>query len=289
MKQNTYWATPVNDPNMGCWSSICVGFGRHFRIFQTLLIVPVLLGGTIFTISCGRDPEDELLIFAAASVIDVLIDTEKEFERLSGTNLIFNFAGSQTLASEIANGAPGDVLISAGPDPVYFLIERGKLDLESVVEITRNRLVVAVDSKGEFNEIYSLSQLNRLDRLSIADPDLAPAGSYAREALTALQLWDKLASKMVYGSDVRSTLAYVQTGNVDAAIVYQTDVRIAKELIAKDLIPDSAYSSIVYPGASLPGSANRRLGRQYLTFLQGESALRSFDKHGFIVDQRQND
>ena len=279
----------MDEPNSHRCGSYYGGLPAAFRIFPTVFVLTVLFCAAIFIISCGKDHEDELLIFAAASVIDVLLDTEKEFERLSGVNLTFNFAGSQTLANEIANGAPGDVLISAGPGPVDFLIDRGKLDIESVVEVTRNRLVIAVDSKGEFTEIYSLSQLHHLDKLSIADPNLAPAGSYAKEALVTLHLWDKLASKVIYGSDVRSTLAYVQTGNVDAAIVYTTDVSVGKELIAKDLIPDSAYSFIVYPGASLPGSANRKLGREYLTFLQGDSALRSFEKHGFKVVYEQNE
>lgn len=242
-----------------------------------VLISIVLLGCDL------KAQDDKLLIFVAASLANVVLETENAFEEQSGAELIFNIAGSQTLAGEIANGAPADVFISAGPSPMSFLVERNKVASNSVRDIVGNLLVIAVSSEGDYEELQFIEQLATMKRVAIADPELAPAGRYAKESLSNIGLWEKIYSILIYAADVRAALAYVQTGNVDAAIVYSTDLAVAKGVLGKNLIPESSYSQVTYPAAIVVGSNKKALAEDYFDFLYSEQVASIFRKHGFLT------
>ena len=119
-------------------------------------------------------------------------------------------------------------------------------------------------------------------RVAIADPDLAPAGRYARESLTRLGLWDAIQERLVIGINVRATLAYVESGNVDAALVYQTDAAIAGDVQVLDIVPPESHSAIVYPAAVIKRSERKIEAREFLVFLRGQAAKSIFLRHGFL-------
>lgn len=239
---------------------------------------------SIVLIGCDlKAQDDKLLIFVAASLTNVVLETKNAFEEQSGAELIFNIAGSQTLAGEIANGAPADIFISAGPRPMSFLVERNKVDSHSVRNIAGNILVIAVSSEGDYAELQFTEQLATMKRVAIADPELAPAGRYAKESLSTIGLWEKIYSTLIYSADVRAALAYVQTGNVDAAIVYSTDLAVAEGVLEKNLIPESSYSQIAYPAAIVVGSNKKALSEDYFDFLYSEQVASIFIKHGFLT------
>lgn len=185
------------------------------------------------------------------------------------------------LASEIVNGAPGDIYLSAGHQPMDFLVERGAIDIDLIRPIIGNKLIVAVREDSEFADIHSLTQLVLMDRIAIADPELAPAGKYAQDALISNSIMDKISDKLVHGHDVRVALAYLEMGNVDAAIVYSTDVAAATGVLSKDLIAQASYKPIVYLGVVIPRSENKSIARDYLNFLGNESTMRKFQSQGF--------
>ena len=248
------------------------------KILSLLLIASIALFGCDL-----KAQDDKLLIFVAASLTNVVLETKNAFEKQSGAELIFNIAGSQTLAGEIAHGAPADVFISAGPKPMSFLVERNKVDSHSVRGVAGNLLVIAVSSKGDYEELRSIEQLATMKRVAIADPELAPAGRYAKESLTTIGLWEKIYSTLIYAADVRAALAYVQTGNVDAAIVYSTDLAVAEGVLEKNIIPESSYSKVTYPGAIVVGSNKKALAEDYFSFLYSEQVASIFKKHGFLT------
>ena len=121
-----------------------------------------------------------------------------------------------------------------------------------------------------------------IGRVAIADPEVAPAGAYARESLQSLGLWENIEAKLVFGADVRATLAYVEAGNVDVALVYSTDAQIAEGLIALDIIPVDSYSPIIYPAAIPLTSDKKEAAREFLAYLKGEAAMKVFAKNGFL-------
>ena len=237
------------------------------------LALPLLTG-------CVRSDGDELLVFAAASLADAMEEIGERFGEETDTKVVFSFGGSQALAQQIASGAPADVFVASGRQPMDFLVSRNAVD---VVEdaVVHNELVVAVreDSKA----LGSMSDLAgpAVGRVAIADPGLAPAGIYGREALRRLELWESLLPALVFGADVRAALAYLESGNVDAALVYATDAREAPGVKALDIVPPDSYPSIAYPAAVLEGSESRDAALGFARFLKSDAARGIFERHGF--------
>ena len=245
------------------------------------VIWAVTLVGLLTGCSLTRDQPEELLVFAAASLADALGEIEDAFEEERRVGIAISYGGSQMLAQQIASGAPANIFISAGESPVDFLIERELLDPE-VSDLLTNRLVVAVRVGGTVR-LESVEQLSTslVERVALANPELAPAGRYARESLEKLGLWDELQPKLVFGADVRATLAYLESGNVEAALVYVTDARAGRNVEVLDIVPNDSYSRIVYPAAVVKVSSEKEGVKPFLEFLQGATAQEIFRKHGF--------
>ena len=141
---------------------------------------------------------------------------------------------------------------------------------------------MATSDNGEFSDFSDIQELVEMDRIAIADPDLAPAGEYAREALDNIGVWSSISKKTVLSSDVRTALAYVQTGDVGAAVVYRTDVPIAAGVSTKLLIPREHHTLIVYPAAVVKNAREPMLGKEYLEFLRASYVTSVFEKYGFV-------
>ncbi len=226
----------------------------------------------------GAEEDDELLVFAAASLQDALEAIEAEVD--SETRIAVSYGGSNMLARQVSAGAPTDVFISAGAPPVQLLVEKGLVD-GGVIDVVANRLVVVTVPDGVV--ISTMGELATADvgRLAIADPDLAPAGVYAREALVRLGLWDGVEDKLILGSDVRATLAYVQTGNADAAIVYESDAANARDVVVYDVVPADSYAPVFYPAVVVSGSGKAARAVEFIEMLRGDEAGEIFQRYGF--------
>jgi len=256
------------------------------KIYTQILIIGLI---ALTTVSCTSDKsENSLLIFAAASMTDVLNAIVDEYENQnSGVKIAFNYGGSQSLAAQLNQGAPGDIFISAGSEPVDFLIRSQKIRLNPIPVIALNRLVIVTRSNDDLSG--DIGSLKSVQRIAIADPDLAPAGSYARESLKNVRLWSSLEQKIVFAPDVRSTLNYVKTANVDAGIVYYTDALSVPELIKHELIPVGSHQDIVYPVVIPSEGVNARKAAHLAEFLQGDFAREMLRKYGFLVPEHDID
>ena len=209
----------------------------------------------------------EILVLAAASLADVMGEVEREFERSGGVEVSFSYGGSQSLARQIIGGAPADVFVSAGGHPMDELRAEG-LIVGEPAELFGNALVVATRSPDVSPE--SLAELvgQGSVRMAMADPALAPAGRYARQALESVGLWEPSGGALVFAPDVRAALAYVESGNVDAAIVYRTDAEAVQGVRALDIVPADSHERIVYPAAVVGRSSNQALATRFVEFLQ---------------------
>ena len=222
-------------------------------------------------------------MFAAASLTDVLSELEEAFEAGGQVDLAFSYGGSQALAQQIASGAPADVFISAGAFPIRFLADRDMID-SAATDIVTNQMVVAVRS-SDGPHIESMDELgtSSVERIALADPDFAPAGRYSQESLTRLGLWEAVKSKVVFAPDVRATLAYVESGNADVALVYVTDARAGPDIRVLDIVPPESYTPITYPAAIVTRSEHTEAANKFLTFLLGDEAEEIFRRHGFVT------
>ena len=239
-----------------------------------------------FACGAGNNSSEKVLVFAATSLTDALDQTIADFEAQNNSTVLVSYGGSQSLAQQIVSGAPADIFISAGIFPVEFVEER-QVIIRSKTDLLSNKLVLVTRE-----EVYAISDLSELTsdsitRLAIANPDLAPAGAYSRESLVNLGLWDELQTKMVFGADVRATMAYVESGNADVAFVYETDATISAGLTVIDAVPTDSYSQIVYPALLLDrsenGSNNEGTAEAFFAFLSSNEASSRFQSSGFTI------
>ena len=180
--------------------------------------------------SCGSDEGESVLVFAAASLADVMEELGQEFTERENIEVSFNLGGSTELAQLIVRGAPADLFLSAGSQPMLRLEERNLILPGSRVDLLSNELVlVGGPDLAQADEIASVEDLAGSDkRVAIAAPDLAPAGWYAREALMNLGLWKQVEPRIIPAPNVRVAMSYVETGNVDVVSFTTPTRRSAK-------------------------------------------------------------
>ena len=225
---------------------------------------------------------EELLVFAASSMAGAAEEIGRLFERETGVKVAFNFGASQSLARQAADGAPADVILTAGRFPMAFLAARAEL-AAGPRDILSNRLVVVTAAGAPPIDSLDALLAPRFRAVAIADPELAPAGRYARQALESAGLWDAVRPKLALAGNVRAALAYVETGSADAAVVYRTDAVIAGGVAVALVVPEDRHDPIAYPAAALTAAPLPNEARAFLDFLSGEQARNVFRKHGFII------
>jgi molybdate transport system substrate-binding protein len=235
---------------------------------------------SFFAVSCSG--ADELHVFAAASLTNVLEEIAATYTRESDDVILFNFGASSTLARQIASGAPADLFLSADERQMNGLASRGLVVESTRTSMLSNELAVVV-STGGGADIRSAGDLERLSSIALADPSHVPAGIYARQWLTRAGLWDSLAKRIIPTDNVRGALAAVEGGNADAAIVYRTDALASRRVRIAFDVPHDAASEISYPFAVVAGSAHPEAARRFLAYLQSPPARAIFSRHGFIV------
>ena len=225
----------------------------------------------------GCSQEAEFTVFGAMSLTDALTEIGEQFTETHGVKVYFSFAASATLQRQVEKGASADVFISASPKQVDALAERNLVLTESRYDVLANRLVLVAHTSSPLKNLTGAG----ISRIAIGQPEIVPAGSYAKEALITLGVWDALQPKLIYGVDVRATLAYVTAGNVDAAIVYQTDATLSRDVKVLYQFPAETHAPIVYPAVIMKGSRQKRHARQFIDYLKSARATQIFEKHGF--------
>ena len=239
-----------------------------------------MLLACVFLSSCGG-VDDRLLVFAASSLTDSMQELAETYEEQTGVRVDLSFGASNRLAQQVSRGAPADVLITAGAQPIDRLEDEGLVVKGSRRPLLTNRLVLVTRS-GDSTDISNLEELVETDgMLAIADPELAPAGRYAKEALTYLGIWDAFQARLVYGANVRTTLGYVESGNVTAALVYRTDAAVSGRVRVVDTLSEVTHPPIVYPVVVLVSSDKQREASAFIEFLASEEVSQVFRRMGF--------
>jgi len=229
----------------------------------------------------GRLAAEEIVLFAAASLTDVLREVGEAFEASSGHELVMNLGASSDLARQIKAGATADVFFSADGAQMEGLERAGLVNAADHIDLLSNVLVVVVpaDSKAALG---SIAALRRMQRIALANPEAVPAGVYARTYLQAVGLWDELDDKVVPLLDVRAALAAVESGHADAGIVYRTDAALSQRVRIALEVPREQGPRIVYVLAPL-AAARKTAARDLVRFLVSDPARATYQKHGFLV------
>lgn len=262
--------------------------GSWLLIFGLLLILSLTgcgAGGTDQPATkVAKSEPTEIMVSAAASMKDSLTELQKEYAvKTPGVKLTFVFGGSGTLQQQIEQGAPVDLFISAGKTQMDALEQKNLLVKESKVDLVGNELVLVTGKDN--TKVTSLEDLTKADveKISIGTPESVPAGKYAQESLINLKLWDSLQSKskFVLAKDVTQVLNYVETGNVEAGFVYQSDAQGSTKVKVVTVVPSSSHKPIAYPAAVISASKNKQVVEDFLKYLQSSDAQQIFVKYGF--------
>lgn len=225
----------------------------------------------------------ELMISAAASLTDALNELKPQFETENpGTTLTFNFGGSGKLATQITQGAPSDVFLSASKKDMDGLEEKQLIVKDTRQDFTGNALVLVAGSDSSiavtsFEELANAS----IKHIAAGEPETVPAGRYAKETFESLKLWDKLSGQMVFGSDVRQVLTFVESGNAEVGIVYSSDAVTSKNVKVLATAKPEWHKPIVYPGAVVSASKNQDAAKAFLTYLTSDKGKAILQKYGF--------
>lgn len=226
----------------------------------------------------------EIDVFAAASLTDALKEIAPAYEKASGDKLVFNFGASSTLARQIQEGAPADLFFSADEAKMDGLEKAGLLAKGTRRSLLSNALVIVVpaDSSLKIGSAEDLAS-TKVKALALAETQSVPAGIYAKEWLQSQKLWDRVSAKVIPTENVRAALAAVESGNVDAGIVYKTDAGISKKVKIAYEVPAAGGPKISYPLAMIAASKHPEATRKLLVYLESAPALDVFHRYGFLV------
>lgn len=251
-------------------------------------------GGIILSLAIGlsgctstTEAGDSLVVFAAASLGDALKELAIRFESESGGHrrVALNTGASGKLAAQLKAGAPCDVFIPADVSYLQTLSESASIDAKTRTWLAANQLVVIVPGtrKEQWRDAMPLVH-DSIVKLAVANPDHAPAGNYARQALTKLELWDRLKPRIIFADDVRFAARYVAENAVDAGIVYATDAAAfeSKLSIVYRFRPEQ-HDAIDYEGALCSRSQQSVQAKEFLRFIASPKCRDIWEKHGFLT------
>ncbi|CAB4698606.1 MAG: molybdate ABC transporter substrate-binding protein [Actinobacteria bacterium] len=216
-----------------------------------------------------------LVVLAASSLTDVAPDLKRAFKRIyPGADLIFSFGGSGTLAQQAINGVPADLFLSAGPAPMKLVAEKNAL-AGFARDFATNSLVIAVLKENRL-KISSLSDFSR-SKIAICAPEV-PCGVLAQSVARAAKVSLKPVTLEL---NVKSVEAKILLGEVDAGLIYRTDVLSSSELLAIE-IPEAVNLKTIYSIAPLPSSKSNIYTRDaFIDFLLSSKGKALLSKAGF--------
>jgi len=223
-----------------------------------------------------------LTISAAASLQKVMIDVQQLYNKVQpNVKIIYNFAASGSLQQQIEQGADVDVFISAATQQMDALADQGLILADTRKNLLTNQLVLVVPNNSQGITNFQDLTRSRITKIAIGEPKSVPVGKYAQEVLSYFKIFSKVKNKIVFAKDARQVLSYVETGNVDAGIVYITDAKLSNSTKIVATAPTVSHSPIVYPVAVVKSSRKVAIAKDFIQFLFSQEASKVYEKYGF--------
>lgn len=248
-------------------------------LLTCLLIVAI----TLFFLPVNRAANQvNLIISAASSLSQVLPEIGKIYEASQPyVKIKYNFAASGILQQQIENGAPVDIFLPAALKPMDILAEKNLILPETRYNLLRNSLVLIVPENSRLiNNFRDLNQ-EQIKKIALGEPRIVPAGDYGIQVLQKLGIFGLIKNKLIFTNNVRQVLTLVESGNVDAGLVYATDAKNAAKIRIVGSAPPGSHTPIIYPIAILKSSKNVDSAKQFILFLKSDRIHAIFAKYGF--------
>lgn len=228
--------------------------------------------------------EIELFVSAAASLTDVLQEIAGEYKAIApNVTLTFTFDSSGTLQTQIEEGAPADIFISAAQKQMDALEEQGLILSETRIDLLENKVVLIVPADAE-SAVMSFEDVGT-DAVSMVavGGESVPVGQYTEQVFTNLGIWEDVQAKANYGENVRAVLTWVESGEVDCGIVYATDAATSDQVTVVCDAPEGSCDEVIYPVALIEGTKYQEEAQAFLDFLTSLNSTALFEEAGFLM------
>lgn len=225
----------------------------------------------------------EITVSVALSLKNPFEEIGRTFEkRHPGTKVSFNAGASGVLQKQIEAGAQVDVFASASAKEIDALEAGGLLIRGTRADFAGNALVMIAPVKSRL-QIRSFDDLRKKEvkRVAIGNPASAPAGKYAEEVLRHFGVWDAIKDKLVFAENVRQVMDYTARDEVDAGLLFQTDVRNSRDIRIAREAPSASHQPVIYVMAGIRGSRNEALLREFIAMVISEEGRKIMQKYGF--------
>ena len=252
---------------------------KSFRIVAALLCVLLIVAG------CSKQEDKPLTIAAAASLEKVfaqrLIPLFKE--HYSKIKVEGTYSGSGNLQLQIEQGLPADIFVSASPKQMQALAKKGIVKKEHVLELLENKVVLIVPQSSA-RKLTRFEDLALSKQPALGDPKSVPAGQYAKEVLTKLNLWDEVSQRASFATGVTQVLYWVAEGSADAGIVYATDALSNKNV---RIVAEAPVGTMSKPAIYCLGILKEtKESKLFADFLLSDEAQKIFEEYGFATIKR---
>lgn len=257
---------------------------------DTSVKYPNLLIAVLLLLTGLLDPmtirAEEILVFAAASTTDALVEVSQAYEQISTDTIVFSFASSSTLARQIEHGAMADIYIAANIKWMDYLEKQNLLLTMSRTSLLTNQLVLIAPANSDIDQLnirrgFPIMDILKDNYLVMGNPDHVPAGIYGMQALKSLGVWDMVQGHIARSANVRASLALVASGEAPLGIVYITDALIADDVKIVGVFPKGTHDPIIYPAARTKVSDGNVAVLNFYQYLRSEYAGNIFKKYGF--------
>ena len=230
--------------------------------------------------------EQSILVAAAASLKNAYEDKLIPMfeEQYPGVTVEGTYDSSGKLQTQIEEGLEADVFMSAATKQMKALDEEGMIASDTIVNLLENKIVLIVPT-GSDSKMDSFEKIGDAASIALGDPESVPAGQYAKEALTNLNVWDSIQDKVSFGTNVTEVLNQVAAASADAGIVYATDAasKADQVTVVAEAPEGSLEKKVIYPVAVVKATAHEDAAKAFVDFLQTPEAIAVFESYGFVA------
>ncbi|NBG89275.1 molybdate ABC transporter substrate-binding protein [Isachenkonia alkalipeptolytica] len=259
---------------------------------QKFLMIVMFLAVMILVAcdSTGTEDNRVITLSVAGSLTPVIAEVEDAFyETDPDFEIRINYGSSGSLKQQILQGAEVDLFFFASLEHMEGLKEENLVEDDLLVYPLENRLMLITPKGQDLVQDFEDLLTEKIQRVAIGEPDSVPAGAYARESLMDYGVYEEIKESMIFGKDVRQVLTWVESGNVDAGLVFETDALSSENI--RNVMPahPDSHSAIRYPLGILKNTENIEEARILMDFLLGEEAKEIFESYGFTVNTDRQD
>lgn len=275
----------MEETTRGCADAQTRGFRNNaVRLSLIFLIFLILIFPLLLLQSCSifisKNSSNQIIVVASSSFSKAFGELTKAYTTKKGVVVIMSYDATANIAKQIENGAPYDVFVSADVEAIVKLKNEDLIVRESEKIFARGRLVLWLPPSSKI-KISKLEDLAKTDitRIAIANPEIAPYGRAAVDALQKLNLWEKVKDKIIYGQNVTQVKQYAETGNVDVAFAALAIIKDSQGVIIE--VEENLHQPLDNSIAIIKDSKSKEAAQEFIDFVLSDEGKTILKKYGY--------